>query len=599
MLKKIKLKQILIAITVIGILFPSIVITGSLLTSYRDLMVENYITTVDNEIKRIGESIDSYIYQEIISPSDNLLYDEEFLLLLNGFDVASYESKEQSVEEEKLISIYLLNAYLIKNNYYGMGDSLLSILIDENDEIYNLGAPLLELDEEIDFIDYVIHEEERKYINFLWYPLVENTFMYDTDNPRNDYVIPITRNIVSANNQRYYGKQVLLLQEEVIHELYQDNEFITEHIFYIIDEEGYLVSHTDKTQLEIGRKIVVDEGISEDKANYVSTFQLEENGWTIVADVKLQSIYEIVQEANVENWINIGMLLVVLILIMIGISNIVTRPIYHLMDSINQASKYDFRGEIKEAGTKDTIELVRNYNALLRSIDNLIYREYEIKKRKQQAELDVLISQINPHFLYNTLESIVWQARAAGISKVADMAYYLGQLFNITVSKGKSIIKISSEIEHVKLYVNLQNMRYQDRINLKVSWDDEIILEERTLKLILQPFVENAIIHGLKTKDTITIYIHIENQDNDIIFYIEDDGIGISEETLEKIQEELREGNKLYEIEKENITKNRDMGIGMTNVHQRIVLYYGERYGINIKSKNNEGTCIEIRIPSN
>ena len=251
-------------------------------------------------------------------------------------------------------------------------------------------------------------------------------------------------------------------------------------------------------------------------------------------------------------------------------------------------------------GPSDIARLIHHYNNMLENTERYIREEYQIKRMKKAAELDALVAQINPHFLYNTLESIVWQARAAGAYKISDMAYSLGKMFNIMVNKGHSMLAVEKELEHVKLYVHLQNNRYNDRFDLRIDLDDEELLQYRTLKLILQPIVENIILHGFtKEQEDCTIHIGVYLNRGMLVYDVEDNGIGIPKAELESIRAGLKEQNVMeYDEQNAKLRRNSGRGIGLQNVHQRIGLYYGNQYGLEIYSEEGEGTEVIIRIPT-
>lgn len=256
--------------------------------------------------------------------------------------------------------------------------------------------------------------------------------------------------------------------------------------------------------------------------------------------------------------------------------------------------------EAEETGCDEIGVLTDTYNYMTEEINDLMNSQEKASEDLRLAEFRALQAQINPHFLYNTLESIVWQARAAGAYKISDMAYSLGKMFNIMVNKGHSMLAVEKELEHVKLYVHLQNNRYNDRFDLRIDLDDEELLQYRTLKLILQPIVENIILHGFtKEQEDCTIHIGVYLNRGMLVYDVEDNGIGIPKAELESIRAGLKEQNVMeYDEQNAKLRRNSGRGIGLQNVHQRIGLYYGNQYGLEIYSEEGEGTEVIIRIPT-
>lgn len=215
--------------------------------------------------------------------------------------------------------------------------------------------------------------------------------------------------------------------------------------------------------------------------------KVNDGNWYMIAVIPLNDM--LTELFHTYKWfilVIVGILFIS-IFISAALSKEVVKPVEKMIKSMEYVENGDFSVRVEEKGPSDIVQLLHYYNNMLKNTEDFIHKEYQIKKMKRAAELDVLVAQINPHFLYNTLESIVWQARAAGAPKISDMAYSLGKLFNIMVNKGHSMLSVEMELEHVKLYVHLQNIRYNNRFSLKLDLDDEDLLEYKTLKLILQP----------------------------------------------------------------------------------------------------------------
>ena len=201
-----------------------------------------------------------------------------------------------------------------------------------------------------------------------------------------------------------------------------------------------------------------------------------------------------------------------------------------------------------------------------------------------------LQSQINPHFLYNTLDTIIWMAEAKKTDQIVEVVSALSNFFRISLSKGQDWITISEEIERVKSYLIIQKIRYRDIMDFKIEVDERVA-DNTVLKLILQPLVENAIYHGIKNKrEGGTIFVRARpNNANEVLFEVEDNGIGFAPEKLIQIQDELADNSG--EIKQES-------GFGLGNVNHRLKLYYGMQYGLSIKSKYQGGTCVTFVIPA-
>jgi len=231
-------------------------------------------------------------------------------------------------------------------------------------------------------------------------------------------------------------------------------------------------------------------------------------------------------------------------------------------------------------------EIYSNFNFMANEIKRLMKEHYRLGKNVMSAELKALQAQINPHFLYNTLDLINWGAMDHGATEVVEIAKNLGLFYRLSLNHGKSAICIEEELKHVEAYVKIENVHFDGAINLKIDVSEEI-KQFACLNIILQPFVENAIVHGIAEHKEITecnIGITATRQEEDIVFCICDDGPGISEEKLAVILEDF--------------SSDINHGYGVKNINFRIKLCYGDRYGIRYQSNIGVGTKVEICIPA-
>ena len=224
---------------------------------------------------------------------------------------------------------------------------------------------------------------------------------------------------------------------------------------------------------------------------------------------------------------------------------------------------------------------------MVKEIETLVEDIHKEQENLKDAELRLLQEQINPHFLYNTLDAILWMTEAGENQKAIQIIQELSSFFRISLSKGQSEITISNEREHVKSYLEIQRYRYQDILDYEIDFD-EGILEYHIQKLTLQPIVENALYHGIKNKRGKGMIRVLGKEENDsIVFSIIDDGIGMKPEELERLRS-LIAGH---------ITDDDQSGYGMANVEKRLEMLYGEEYGMSVESEYGEGTKVLVRIP--
>ena len=236
--------------------------------------------------------------------------------------------------------------------------------------------------------------------------------------------------------------------------------------------------------------------------------------------------------------------------------------------------------------TDDEIgHLAGNFNSMLERIENLKEQVVEEQEDKRRYELQALQAQINPHFLYNTLDSIIWMAETQD-SNIVAMTEALAKLFRISLNKGNEEILLKKEIEHVKNYLIIQSMRYADKFTFEICVEPEVE-KCRIIKLILQPIVENCIYHGIKKKrGSGHIRIRAFREECNLIIKVEDDGCGMSQEMCRKMLS--------YEVEPENISGS---GIGVKNVNERIQLRFGKEYGLSYQSEEGKGATVTYLLP--
>lgn len=227
-------------------------------------------------------------------------------------------------------------------------------------------------------------------------------------------------------------------------------------------------------------------------------------------------------------------------------------------------------------------ETIRSMVEQLRKLTDDIVREQE---EKRKSELDALQSQINPHFLYNTLDSIMWMVESEQYEDAISMVQALGRLFRISLSKGKNIITVGDELQHARSYLDIQKYRYKNKFTSYFEVE-EGIEKYKTIKLIIQPLIENAIYYGMEYMDGDgEIYIRAYTKGEDLFVEVEDNGPGMPSEQVEHL---LTDGTR---------SRSKGSGIGIKNVHQRIQLYFGREYGLKIVSEPDEGTMVQIHLP--
>ncbi len=266
----------------------------------------------------------------------------------------------------------------------------------------------------------------------------------------------------------------------------------------------------------------------------------------------------------------------------------ITEPIRKLSEATKQAGSGEFEVRVQE-GNDELAILNSNFNQMIEKIGNLVedIRVEQINLR--QAELKLLQAQINPHFLYNTLDSIIWLAEAGEKEQVVEMVSSLSDFFRTTLSKGRDYISLQEEEAHIRSYLKIQQFRYRDILEYDIRIPEELY-QYSVLKLTLQPLVENALYHGIKNKRGIGhIRVSARKEQDSLVLSVQDDGIGMDRERLEEVRASMN---------REEPGLDRTRGFGLFNVNQRLHLNYGPEYGLDVESCYETGTTVTVRIPA-
>lgn len=364
---------------------------------------------------------------------------------------------------------------------------------------------------------------------------------------------------------------------------------------YIIDSDGNIIYHPQQNLIYAGLKHENNENISKysytnffegsgDSKHLVTIKPINYIGWKVVGIFHMN---ELVASKNEVMRYSVWILLLSIIflaIIFIFISAKITKPIRQLEESMKKVEEGSFDVNVSIKGEDEVVHLANTFNMMVNKIKQLMNQIVLEQEALRKSELNALQAQINPHFLYNTLDSIVWMAENGKSDDVITMVTSLARLFRISISRGKNIISVGEEIEHAKNYLIIQKIRYKNKFQYEIHVSQEV-LQYKTIKLILQPIIENAIYHGIEYMvDEGSIIISAAIAENKLLFEVIDNGLGMNKETVEALLTT-------------DFKKKSAAGVGVKNVHQRIQLSFGTEYGINIESEPEEGTRVKIWLP--
>ena len=407
-------------------------------------------------------------------------------------------------------------------------------------------------------------------------------------------VVALTRLINSLRTQKPIAYLVMYVEERFLCELLNSTLSAPQGNVFLVDGSDIIVSHEDKELLgtfapEI--RLIETRSYSFSRQEiggipqYMACSAQMKNGWRVVLTIPIR-VYQM-EILNLRNDI-ITMALIVLIMssmCALWISSTISSPIRRLSDKMAAFGEGDFTVRYPTASKDEIGKLASSFNLMAENINALIQKVYDEQLMKRDAQLKSLQMQINPHFLYNTLETINWMARAHGTEDVAVMAKSLGDLMRFTISK-KDFVTLGEEIRSLNNYFQIQKFRYGDKFDATLSIDDNT----RHLyipKLIIQPLVENAIYHGLEPAyGGGVIRVKSRIRDNVLLIDVSDNGVGIPQESVEKLL------NPAGELDYDD-----NQSIGIQNVIKRVQTMFGNGYGLVIQSEIGEGTTITIKLP--
>ena len=366
---------------------------------------------------------------------------------------------------------------------------------------------------------------------------------------------------------------------------------------YLMDSKGEIIWHPKFELIASGRvkenNLVAagyDDGSREEVFNGTSqtvvTKTVGYTGWKLVGVIKGTGIS--LNMLKTRLFIVFVILLIIFIVIIINsyISFRVTNPIRELEKSVKELEEGNLDADIYMGGSYEVQHLGKSVQDMKFRIKGLMQDIVNEHEEKRKSEFDSLQAQINPHFLYNTLDIIVWQIENEKQSEAVHTVTALARFFRLSLGKGKNIVTVKDEIDHVKNYLMIQHMRFKNKFDYEFDIAEDV-LELPSLKLMLQPLVENAIYHGMEFMDGDgLIMVKAWREENELYFSVADNGLGMTEDKVEMIL-----------TGKSSSGNGRGSGIGVKNVNERIKLYFGEAYGLTIDSEPDEGTKVTIHLP--
>ncbi len=369
----------------------------------------------------------------------------------------------------------------------------------------------------------------------------------------------------------------------------------SEGLVYLMSENGRMITSSNSSILQkmqkkgillnYGAELFMEKKKEGQKEYYITRQNVDGASWQMIL---------IIPESEYEDqyrflWLSaalmLGSMIAVIVLMSYLLSGYYVGRLKKLNAEMTGLESGNLNANLPITTEEDEIEeIYHNFNGMVQEVQRLMQEHYQLGKEVKMAEVRALQAQINPHFLYNTLDLINWISMDYGAEEIGTLTWNLARFYRLSLNHGKSLISIGEEVEHVEVYVNIENYHFDNAISLEVDVPEEL-KSYACLNIILQPFVENAIVHGIAEKPDIEsceIRIRARREEQDIIFSVQDDGPGVDVEQMQKeTQQDIRTAQH---------------GYGVRNINFRLKLCFGEKYGVTYL-ESEKGTHVEIKIP--
>lgn len=570
-----------------------VVLAGVFLVFYNKSLEKENAKYIQKQLENVSNSLDTY-FDEISSVANEGNYN----YYLQNFLIQESTNEEgyRNPSNKSNMRNFEMSSKLFDNSLYSNSD-ISSIML--------WGKSSLLLYKSI----YTYYPIMQNYSKLPWYAqAVESPSHSVITGPQKhsflsgntEQTISLSRMLQSYEDGSFLGVLLIDLNMNGVKKICQTVSFSNEDDLCILNKEGALVylqkGGSSSWSLEdpfLRSQLLEDiekqgSGYFSDiggKSCQVSEISLDRAGWQIVALTPANILHQPMKQAVLILLVGTVILLLLLFLVMNRRVARIVEPITVLKEHMDQADKGHLDIAVEVSSRDEVGMLSRSFNKMLLRIRNLMTQVVEEQEDKRKYELQALQAQINPHFLYNTLDSIIWMAET-GDHNVVPMTEALAKLFRISLNKGNEFIRIEDEMEHVRNYLVIQSMRYLKKFTYQIDIADDVRYC-KTIKLIVQPIVENSIYHGIKKKkEKGSILVSAFRKGDRLFITVTDDGIGMEESTCRAILEKDSE-----------FANTSGSGIGVKNVNERIQLYFGREYGLNFESQPGRGTTVTITLP--
>jgi len=459
------------------------------------------------------------------------------------------------------------------------------------DSIYIKGVNNLELntaDHRNELSPNTVSRSAELYGKPIWYL----DTVYDYKN-RPIKVLSMVRSIYDTSNiTRKLAVMKINVNADAFYNIYKDKMIVESDEFFVLDNNDTIISATSSNKVgdTFDYSMFSKSRLNSDMGYFqikfkglvylVTYYKFGNNGWKIINIVPLKQLLKDNTKVQDDLIITIIICFAVCTAIITFFSGRILARLKKLSKLMGKVENEDFDVYIEPKGNDEITRLYHSFNRMSAKLKELIQKVYSVQLKQREAELMALQAQINPHFLYNTLDNIYWMGRMEKAFETSKMVQALSKLFRQSLNNGEETTKVRNEIEHIKNYIIIQQIRYKDKITFSLNVEDDT-LEYFTIKFVLQPLVENAIVHGRRDQDKCgMIDISVFKENGKLLFKVEDNGVGVDLDEINRLLEEP-DGKR---------------GMAIKNVNDRIQLFFGDEYGLKFIKKEN-GTTVIVTQP--
>lgn len=540
--------------------------------SVKGIIIQKYSESAQQSVRIAADNID-YLLEDITNITNSILTNHDVM------DALKMQQGEEFLE--KLNSFYV-------SSFYVEG-----IYVESKRGYQYVGSNIVNGKD-----NFIRKELENTSGEILWFPTRKQTVQILTGKLDKSY-FTLGRKMIDVNSLEELGYMNVAIDEYVLRQFYSTLMETGTQVF-ICDEKGNMISNMEKDFEAISKTehTYLNEIFSGKDTGYVEYEErgvpyvaiyssLSQNSWRIVKTVPKNVLYAEINK--MQDMVLIGCFIVGIIMFAVSYiySKMLTKPISKMIGQMAEVEAGNLNVTVDIQTNKEMRELGNSFNHMVQRVRHLVDEVVETERNKNEMELEVLHAQINPHFLYNTLNTIRLMAKMKGEDNISDAVVALVKLLRVSINMGKSMIRVKDEITYVENYLLIQRLRFNQQFEMRY----DILSEAEELfipKLILQPIVENALIYCTEELEeqgkTLIIHIYSQRVEERMDIIVEDNGPGMADDVLNNILKDEKDINKFSTV-------------GLNNVNQRVKMYFGEGYQIQIISEKGKGTKVIIPIP--